>query len=249
MRVPNETQKIVNDIWTVLHPLPDGRILATIPLPSIAEYRYSAAKVRVTKDGYLIRSKGCAFIKEPTYDELKVDFTRNMMRQNYELLKKSAYNFRFWLEMLEWMKYCINECDAKVIRLFYGGDFYLNLPHHLGVHIQRLDEIMKHIPNENVQVIVRTSNVGEADKEYCRHFLDKPLDPRIRIVAETQGYDAMPLYIKDRVRYHWHHEHTEGAVKDIDALPVDMDQENSFFNREVQIEIPQEAYEVFSQKL
>lgn len=245
------TQKyqLVTKFWTLFKILSDGRVLAAIPMPSVAEYKYSASKVRVTTRGTLIRPKNCSFIKPPTYDELRSDRVNEMMNHNYNLIKNLMWSENenaIWDELSRWLYWCTENHGAMVIRLFYGGDFYfLSKKFEKKTPLEALNDIVKRSNYKPLQVIVRTANIAKADKDYYDMISENKLDSRIKVVAETQSYDDMPLYIKDRVRYHWEHEGVEGTVEDVASLPADSPSDSGFFKKEVQIVIPNDAYTLF----
>ena len=233
--------KEIAGLQTIRHRIDNDHALAAIVLPSSCEFKYSASKTRVIGDGKLICPKGCAFIKPATYEECKSIVMRNCMSNNK--LKLSRASYKEVVEMLTtWIDYHVKH-DYNVLRMCYGGDFYWIDTGIISPLDTVNDFIKRNYPDKKFQLIIRTANVVRADTEY--NSLGKLLDPRIRIVVETQSYEDMPLFIKDKVRYGWEHEQLPNAVRDIYALPKDIPSEDTFFCYEVNVSIPEEAYELW----
>lgn len=232
-------------LGTAITTAQDGKGIAALLLPADTEYRYSAARVRMCGNGIII-PKDCAFIKPPTWDELLYGEVRAAMSRNRAILSKMTPE-ELINALCKWMQEAVAKYDVTWLRLGYGGDLYgLTNQGFVTTPIQDINKAIKaQMPDWDIRIIMRTAFIERADTEVSQLQRYNSLDPRLHVVAETQAYGDMPLFITDRVRYYWEQSAPEDAVEDIQAVPLDADRDG-FFRREVPIRIPEAAYKYFT---
>ena len=235
----------VAGLGTAITTLDGGEKLAALLLPSFTEYKYSASKVKVTLNNIIIQND-CAFIKPPSWDEFVNPHVMQAMGNNVTELHTMDYD-DFLDKLKAWIFGVIEEHDAKYIRLCYGGDLYTIANRYETSDLLRdLNTMLRrHLPGRDIVLIFRTAHIEQADTELSEMQRLDSLDKRLVIVAETQTYNDMPLFIQDRVRYYWEGTEPDNAVEDIKAIPVSAEG-SGFFRKEVAIRIPEGAYKLFS---
>lgn len=234
-------------LGTAIATAQDGKGIAALLLPADTEYRYSAARVRMCNQGIII-PKDCSFLKPPTWDELLYGEVRAAMSRNRFILTKMTYEETI-KAICMWMKEAVTKHNVKWLRLGYGGDLYGLTAQ--GFVTTPLTDINKEIKSQlselDMRIIIRTASIERVDTEMAHLQRYNSLDPRIYVVAETQVYGDMPLFITDRVRYYWEQSAPEDAVEDIQAIPLSATG-SGFFHREVPIRIPEAAYKYFTKE-
>lgn len=218
---------------TITYRLPDGREAGAIILPVTWEYRLSASRVEVSPEGKLKRPNpyGGYFIKPATYLEITSGAFREGANENKRTIIAEGSNC-----IARWMRKAAKH--FHVLRLFYGGDPYVNENISGEFWPDLYHKVVGGYPGNELHIWTANTERLNTMGEKCMEYED------VYFISEAQSYRDLPLFCRRRVIYHWEHEDGK-KIDESEVIPHKID--SPFKEERFHISIPEGAYRLWKE--